>query len=55
MKPPYATTKRIVELISRISEQIGEIKAARLIKTPTELRKRNRIKTGLATFEWTVS
>ena len=45
MKPPYEITSKILELISTISEQIGEIKAARLIKPPTELRKKNRIKT----------
>lgn len=45
MKPPYEITVRILELVSFISEQIGEIKAARLIKPSTELRKKNRIKT----------
>ncbi len=38
-------------MISSISEQIGEIKAARLIKPPTELRKRNRIKTIQSSLE----
>lgn len=51
MKPPYEITNRILELISLISEQIGEIKAARLIKPPTELRKRNRIKTIQSSLE----
>lgn len=45
MKPPYKLTSRIVNLISLISEKIGEIKSARLVKPPTELRKKNRIKT----------
>lgn len=45
MKPPYKITNKILGLISSISEKIGEIKSARLIKPPTELRKRNRIKT----------
>ena len=45
MKPPYAITSKILNLISLISERIGEIKSARLVKPPTELRKRNRIKT----------
>ena len=45
MKPPYEITSKILNLISLISERIGEIKSARLIKPSTELRKRNRIKT----------
>jgi len=51
MKPPYKITNKILELISLISEQIGEIKAARLIKPPTELRKRNRIKSIQSSLE----
>ncbi|MDA3780980.1 MAG: Fic family protein [Bacteroidales bacterium] len=51
MKPPYEITSTILNLISSISEQIGEIKSARLIKPPTELRKRNRIKTIQSSLE----
>ena len=51
MKPPYDITPRIIELISSISEQIGEIKSARLIKPSTELRKKNRIKTIQSSLE----
>jgi len=51
MRPPYEISSRILELISLISEQLGEIKAARLIKPPTELRKRNRIKTIQSSLE----
>jgi Fic family protein len=51
MRPPYDITNRILELISLISEQIGEIKAARLTKPPTELRRRNRIKTIQSSLE----
>lgn len=51
MKPPYEITSRILELIASISEQIGEIKAARLIKPPTELRRKNRIKTIQSSLE----
>jgi Fic family protein len=51
MKPPYEITNKILGLISLISEQIGEIKAARLIKPPTELRKKNRIKTIQSSLE----
>lgn len=38
-------------LISSISERIGEIKAARLTKPPTQLRKKNRIKTIQSSLE----
>lgn len=51
MKPPYEITGQIIKLISSISEQIGEIKAARLTKPPTELRKKNRIKTIQSSLE----
>ncbi len=51
MKPPYKITNKILNLISSISEKIGEIKAARLTKPPTELRKKNRIKTIQASLE----
>ena len=45
MKPPYTITKRILKLISSISEFVGEIRAVHIHKHPTELRKENRIKT----------
>lgn len=51
MKPPYQITNRILGLISIISEQIGEVKSAKLIKPPTELRKKNRIKTIQSSLE----
>lgn len=51
MKPPYTITSRILNLIASISEKIGEVKAARLINPPTELRKRNRIKTIQSSLE----
>ena len=51
MKPPYEITSRILGLISSISEQIGEVKSARLIKPPTELKKNNRIKTIQSSLE----
>ena len=51
MKPPYEITSKILELISSISEQIGEIKAAKLIKPPAELRRKNRIKTIQSSLE----
>jgi Fic family protein len=51
MKPPYEITSRILNLTSSISEQIGEIKSAKLIKPPTELRKLNRIKTIQSSLE----
>ena len=51
MKPPYDITNRILSLISSISEKIGEVRSAHLIKPPTELRKRNRIKTIQSSLE----
>jgi Fic family protein len=51
MKPPYEITSRILNLIASISEKIGEVNAAHLNKPPTELRKRNRIKTIQSSLE----
>ncbi|MFT7031984.1 MAG: Fic family protein [Cyclobacteriaceae bacterium] len=51
MKPPYDLTGNILSLISSISERIGEINAVHLAKPPTELRKRNRIKTIQSSLE----
>jgi Fic family protein len=51
MKPPYEITNEILKLTSSISEKIGEIKSAKLIKPPTELRKRNRIKSIQSSLE----
>jgi Fic family protein len=51
MKPPYKITTRILELVSSISEKIGEVNAAYLFKPPTELRKKNRIKTIHSSLE----
>lgn len=45
MKPPYEITSKILNLIASISEKIGAVNAVHLNKPPTELRKRNRIKT----------
>ena len=45
MKPPYQITNKIVGLIASISEKIGEVNSAHLYRPPTELRKKNRIKT----------
>jgi Fic family protein len=51
MKPPYEITNKILSLIASISEKIGEVKSAHLNKPPTELRKRNRIKTIQSSLE----
>jgi len=51
MKPPYEITSEILRLTSYISERIGEIKSAKLVKPPTELRKRNRIKSIQSSLE----
>lgn len=51
MKPPYQVTTKILEQISSISEKVGEINAAYLYMPPTELRKKNRIKTIQSSLE----
>ncbi len=51
MKPPYQITARIIELIASVSEKIGEVNAARLHKPPSELRRKNRIKTIQSSLE----
>lgn len=51
MKPPYEITSKTLTLIATISEQIGAINAAHLNKPPTELRKKNRIKTIQSSLE----
>ncbi len=44
-KPPYEITSRILQLVTQISEKIGEINANLLDKPSPKLRKQNRIKT----------
>jgi len=51
MKPPYKITSKILTLVALISERIGEINSIHLSKPPTELRKRNRIKTIQSSLE----
>jgi Fic family protein len=51
MKPPYKITGKILNLVASISEKIGEVNSAHLNKPPTELRKKNRIKTIHSTLE----
>ena len=51
MKPPYTITNKILKYVTSISEKIGELNAIHLSKPPTELRKRNRIKTIHSTLE----
>lgn len=51
MKPPYDITPKILSLVATISEQIGAVKSARLVKPNTELRKLNRIKTIQSSLE----
>nr|WP_318711173.1 Fic family protein [uncultured Treponema sp.] len=43
--PPFKITAKIIELISRISEKIGEINSLENSPHHVELRKQNRIKT----------
>jgi Fic family protein len=45
MKPPYKITPAILELITSISEKIGEVNANHLNKQSPQLRKQNKIKT----------
>jgi len=51
MKPPYSITGKILKLVALISEKIGEVNSAHLSKPPTELRKKNRIKTIQSSLE----
>ncbi len=51
MKPPYHITDKILKLVVTISERLGEINATHLYKPPTELRKKNRIKTIQSSLE----
>lgn len=51
MKPPYTITENILQLVAQVSEKLGEINATHLHKPPTELRKKNRIKTIQASLE----
>ena len=51
MKPPYTITGKILKLVASISEKIGEVNSAHLSKPPTELRKKNRIKTIHSSLE----
>ena len=51
MRPPYQITTLILSKVASISEKIGEVKTAYLMQPPTELRKRNRIKTIQASLE----
>lgn len=51
MRPPYTTTSTIIKLIADISELLGRISSIHLNRPPTELRKRNRIKTIQSSLE----
>lgn len=51
VKPPYKITGKILKLVASISERIGEVNSAHLNKPPTELRKKNRIKTIHSSLE----
>jgi len=51
VKPQYKITGKILKLVAAISEKIGEVNSAHLSKPPTELRKKNRIKTMHSSLE----
>ena len=44
-QPPFTITSKIIDLISKISEKIGEINSLESSKQHVNLRKENRIKT----------
>lgn len=50
MKPPYSITPVMLQLISSLSEKIGQITALHLDQPRAELRKQNRIRTIQATL-----
>ena len=45
MKPPYEINPKILNLITGISEKIGEVNASFLVQSTSSLRKQNQIKT----------
>lgn len=45
MRPPYQINSKILELITSISEKIGEVNASFLLESSPSLRKQNQIKT----------
>jgi len=45
MKPPYNLSPKILQLITSISEKLGEVNATYLSKQSPQLRKANKIKT----------
>lgn len=51
MKPSYDITRETLQLISSISEKIGEANALYLIKANPTLRKQNQIKTIQASLQ----
>lgn len=51
MKSPYKITGKILKFVASISEKIGEVNSIHLNKPPTELRKKNRIKTIHSSLE----
>ena len=51
MKPPYNITDKILKLVASISDKLGEVNAVHLHKPPTQLRKKNRIKTIQSSLE----
>jgi Fic family protein len=48
---PYQITSEILQFVASIAEKIGAINATHLYKPPTELRKKNRIKTIQSSLE----
>ncbi len=51
MKPLYSLSPKVLELLTKVSEKIGQATAAHLEYPRTELRKQNRIRTIQASLE----
>ncbi len=50
MKPPYNITNKIINLIAKITEELGKIEGNKWVSPGPKLRKQNRIKTIQATL-----
>jgi Fic family protein len=51
MKPPYQISSIILDLLTRVSEKMGQVTASHLEQPRAELRKQNRIRTIQASLE----
>lgn len=51
MEPPYTISVKILELLTKVSEKLGQVTATHLEQPRAELRKQNRIRTIQASLE----